>query len=198
MKSKLNIILLLFCFQILSCNKNLSITEIEDCNGSAVETNQLTDDFLMIESLPEWVIETGIINDKIIEDKFEIESRLNPFYLEEDFNGDGILDFAIGVKEIKTDKIGFVIIHGGTPKVYVIGAGNLIKNGLSDDMSYIDIWKINREKENFGTELDENGDITESAPVFIDHPSIKIIKSEVGGGIIFWNGGEYEYLHQTC
>jgi hypothetical protein len=124
----------------------LSITEIEDSNKTTIETNQLTDDFLMIESLPEWIIETGIINDKIIEDKYEIESRLNPFYLEEDFNGDGILDFAIGVKEIKTGKIGFVIIHGGTPKVYVIGAGNLIKNDLSDDILHQHLGNKSRER----------------------------------------------------
>ena len=162
-------------------------------------SNEMNDEkYVILESLPDWVNSTEVISDYKIKDKYSLNPRLNPFYLEEDFNGDGILDIALPIKEIISKKAGFAIIHGGKNEVFIVGAGKTIKNGLDDDPSYIDVWKLNREKENTGTDTDEQGDLTETAPVFINQPSINILKTEQGGGLIFWNGKEYEYLHQTC
>ena len=154
--------------------------------------------YVILESLPDWVNSAEIISDFKIKGKYLLDPRLNPFYLEEDFNGDGILDIALPIKEISSDKLGFAIIHGGKQEVFIVGAGKLIKNALGDDQSYIDVWKLNREKENIGTEVDDNGDLIETQPILLNNPSINILKTELGGGLIFWNGTEYEYLHQTC
>ncbi|MBI1288088.1 MAG: hypothetical protein GC178_11000 [Flavobacteriales bacterium] len=94
-------------------------------------------------------------------------------------------------------KVGFAIIHGKTNKIYIIGAGKEIKNGLSDDMFYIDIWKVNRNKTN-APGLNVNGEIDKNGPLVLDNPSLEVSKSEVGGGQIYWNGHEYVYFHQTC
>ena len=162
-------------------------------------SNEMNDEkYVILESLPDWVNSTEVISDYKIKNKYSLDPRLNPFYLEEDFNGDGILDIALPIKEIISKKVGFAIIHGGKNEVFIVGAGKTIKNGLDDDPSYIDVWKLNREKENTGTDTDEQGDLIETAPVFINQPSIHILKTELGGGLIFWNGKEYEYLHQTC
>lgn len=162
-------------------------------------SNEMNDEkYVILESLPDWVNSTEVISDYKIKDKYSLDPRLNPFYLEEDFNGDGILDIALPIKEIISKKVGFAIIHGGKNEVFIVGAGKTIKNGLDDDPSYIDVWKLNREKENTGTDTDEQGDLIETTPIFINQPSIKILKTELGGGLIFWNGKEYEYLHQTC
>ena len=162
-------------------------------------SNEMNDEkYVILESLPDWVNSTEVISDYKIKDKYSLDPRLNPFYLEEDFNGDGILDIALPIKEISSKKVGFAIIHGGKNEVFIVGAGKIIKNGLDDDPSYIDVWKLNREKEKTGTDTDEQGDLIETTPIFINQPSIKILKTELGGGLIFWNGKEYEYLHQTC
>jgi actin-related protein len=149
-------------------------------------------------NLPEWIFNSKIISKNTILEDYQIDSRLNPFYLEEDFNGDGNLDIALPIKHIKSGKVGFVIIHNKTNAINIIGAGKLVKNGLSDDLSYIDIWKINRKRKHLGTDIDENGELIETQPLLLDYPSIDIMKTETGGGLIFWNGEEYEYLHQTC
>lgn len=156
------------------------------------------DAYFIIESLPDWIVDSQLIVDNKIEHKYEVEARLNPFYLEEDFNGDHIMDLAVCIKEIKSGKLGFAIIHGKSFEVHIIGAGTKVEDSLSDDLTYIKIWKINREKEIIGTDVDENGDLTETPAVILDAPSINIIKPEVGGGVIYWNGSEYVYLHQSC
>jgi len=154
-------------------------------------------DFYIQERLPNWFLELDILKGKKFKKDYEIDNRLNPLYLEADFNGDDIIDIAIPIKQSKSQKVGFAIIHGQTNEVFIIGAGTPVKNGLSDDMSYIDIWKVNRLKSN-EPGLDENGDIDKNGPLILENPSMQLEKSEVGGGQIYWNGKGYVYFHQTC
>ena len=44
--------------------------------------------------------------------KYDLSFRMNPSYLEGDFNGDGKMDTAVLVKERSTGKIGIAIVHG--------------------------------------------------------------------------------------
>jgi len=153
--------------------------------------------FYIQERLPNWFLELEILKGKKFQNDYEIDNRLNPLYLEADFNGDDIIDIAIPIKQSKSQKVGFAIIHGQTNEVFIIGAGTEVKNGLSDDMSYIDIWKVNR-KANNEPGLDENGDIDKNGPLILENPSMQLEKSEVGGGQVYWNGKGYVYFHQTC
>ncbi len=154
-------------------------------------------EFYIQERLPEWFLKMKLLNGIKFQEEYEFDNRLNPLYLEADFNGDGNIDLAIPIRHKKMDKVGFAIIHGKTNEVFIIGAGTDVKNGLSDDMSYIDIWKVNRENNN-EPGLDENGDIDKNGSLILKNPSMKVEKSEVGGGQIYWNGTEYVYFHQTC
>lgn len=212
-KSFLTLTSLIWLSLLFSCNKSsekkvtepkplpkVSLEDIKMQDVAPTNNSEESNDekYVILESLPDWVNSTEVISDYKIKDKYSLDPRLNPFYLEEDFNGDGILDIALPIKEISSKKVGFAIIHGGKNEVFIVGAGKTIKNGLDDDPSYIDVWKLNREKENTGTDTDEQGDLIETTPIFINQPSIKILKTELGGGLIFWNGKEYEYLHQTC
>ena len=151
----------------------------------------------IIERLPNWLLEKEIIKELIISESYKLENRLNPLYLEEDFNGDLILDIAVPIFEISTGKKGFAIIHGKTFEIFIVGAGNLVQNGLSDNMDYIDIWTINREKINEPGIEEETGN-GEDGKLILENKSIKIAKSELGGGQIYWNGKNYAYFHQTC
>ncbi len=154
-------------------------------------------EFFIYERLPDWLLKSNVFNGLKLKNEFEFDNRLNPLYLEADYNGDGNLDIAIPIKEIKTDKVGFAIIHGVSNKIYIIGAGTEIKNGLSDDMSYIDIWKVNREKINEAG-LGGNTGTGKKGELIIKNSSLQIEKSEVGGGQIYWDGEQYIYIHQTC
>lgn len=154
-------------------------------------------DYYILERLPDRFFESELIDDLTISNEYKIENRLNPLYLEADFNGDGHLDIAFPIRQINSDKVGFAIIHGVTNDIHIIGAGTQIINGLSDNMSYIDIWKVNRDTTN-GPGLEENTGAGEKGELILENPSLLIEKSEVGGGLIYWNGKEYAYFHQTC
>jgi hypothetical protein len=129
--------------------------------------------------------------------KYLFDLRMNPMYLEADFNGDGFIDIAIPIKEESTDKKGFAIIHGNTNEIFILGAGKEMVNGLSDDQSYIDGWRINREKINPPGVEEETGTGPEGE-LLLENNSIEIFKTELGGGIIYWNRKTYAYFHQTC
>jgi hypothetical protein len=205
----LTLVLLISCNSKIENNKidekvviydTIKVTELMTYN-IYMENHDKTDfensDFYIQERLPEWFLKTTILNGIELENGYEFNNRMNPLYLEADFNGDGNIDIVIPIKQNKSHKVGFAIIHGQTNEIYIVGAGNKINNGLSDDMGYINIWKVNRQKTN-EPGLDENGDIDKDGPLILEYPSIQVEKSEVGGGQIYWNGNEYIYFHQTC
>ena len=205
---KIIILFLLTTAFLYSCVDKNSKKD-KDLEIQAISKNKTTDEISVInsdndidaslrEKLPKSLFDQNIISNGKINNNFEVDLRIRPFYLKEDFNGDKIADIALPIKDSKSGKVGFAIIHGKTKDIYIIGAGKMIKNAISDDMGYIDIWNIDREKEVVGTEEDENGDLIDTPTIFLKSPSIKIEKSELGGGLIFWNGDEYQYLHQTC
>lgn len=206
----MNMLFGIFLLSFFSCTSNhesAAFTEATDEHNrvhevlrdtvyveAAEETNNQS---YIQERLPWWFIEAEIANNLIISEKYRIDNRLNPLYLEEDFNGDGFYDLALPIIELSSDKVGFAIIHGQTKDVFIVGAGVLIEDGLSDDMDYIDIWRINREEKN-PPGLNEEGEIDPAGPLQTSNPTIEIEKSEVGGGLLYWNGKGYTYFHQTC
>lgn len=154
-------------------------------------------DYYIHERLPRWLWKMDFISDMTLKGKYKIENRMNPLYLEADFNGDGHLDLALPIRDIETGKKGFAIIHGGTEVISILGAGLKIKNALSEDLDYVDIWKINRLNIN-EPGLEENSGTGAKGELILQNPSLKIEKSELGGGLIYWDGQEYAYFHQTC
>ncbi len=157
----------------------------------------INSEYYIEERLPNWFSESKIMNKLVINKLYKVENRLNPLYLEEDFNGDGILDIAVPIFEINSDKKGFAIIHGKTFEIFIIGAGKILQNGLSDNMDYVDIWTINRKEINEPGAEEETGN-GEDGTLILKNKSINISKSELGGGQIYWNGTNYAYFHQSC
>lgn len=157
----------------------------------------INSEYYIEERLPNWFSESKIMNKLVINKLYKIENRLNPLYLEEDFNGDGILDLAIPIFEINSNKKGFAIIHGKTFEIFIIGAGKVVQNGFEDNMDYVDIWTINREEINEPGAEEETGN-GDDGTLILKNKSIDISKSESGGGLIYWNFTNYAYFHQGC
>lgn len=166
-----------------------------------IESNNVNEkegsEYYILERIPDWLVASDVMKGLKIKDQFVFDNRMNPLYLEADFNGDGDLDIAIPIKNIDSQKVGFAIIHGKTNEIHIIAAGKKVKNALSDDMNYIDIWKINRNEINEAG-LEENTGTGTKGELILKNPSLQIEKSELGGGLIYWDGMEYAYFHQTC
>src|ERR1039458_3175657 len=74
---------------------------------------------------------------------YDLSDRINPFYLRGDFDGDGIADYAVLIKQTKTGKKGFAVWLSSTRKVIILGAGEPVQCGAtrSDDLDF-DQWRI--------------------------------------------------------
>ncbi|PIV96325.1 MAG: hypothetical protein COZ16_05945 [Flavobacteriaceae bacterium CG_4_10_14_3_um_filter_31_253] len=111
-----------------------------------------------------------------------------------DFNGDGFLDKVIYKKEIETS--GIIIIHGKTNERVKIGFGKQFAH--MTEFNWVDYWGLVEDKETSETTFTEDGDVLDSKTVKLKNPSIALGKDEVGGGLITYRNGKYEWIHQTC
>lgn len=150
------------------------------------------ENFDLRQSLPDWLIfSTGQIK---CDKSLIVTGRLNPFYLESDFNGDSVLDIALCVQEKNTKKNGILIIHGKTLETFIIGAGNKFAH-VGDDFKFLEIWKVYRERIVGLTTFSEDGDILGTEDIKIDNDAITVSKSESPSNIIAWQSNKYVWLH---
>lgn len=120
---------------------------------------------------------------------YTLTDRLNPFYLQADFNGDGRMDTAVLVQEKATGKQGILIAHIGANEHYVLGAGNAIGNG-GDDFSWLGAWQVYPQ-----------GEVAQSPHVDAAPPTLRgdallVFALEASSGIIYWTGTEYDWYQQ--
>ena len=132
-----------------------------------------------------------------VSDSLKLEPDKN---LTGDFNGDNKIDFASIVKNRHNQKIGVLIIHNSeNQESFVFGAGKEVDN--MTDLKWIEIFKTIPKGEIVAPELvdEETGDLLgpdESQNFKLIGNGIYMSVTEThGGGIIFWNGKEYQWYH---
>ena len=120
--------------------------------------------------------------------KYDFSFRMNPSYLEGDFNGDGKIDVAVLVKERSTGKLGIAIVHGTTGKVTILGAGIGIGNG-GDDFEWMDSWQV----------YSKTSVVHAAGETSVPHlrgDALRVEKSEAASALIYWNGKKYVWSQQ--
>jgi len=117
-----------------------------------------------------------------------------------DFNGDDKMDFASIVKNKNNEKIGVLIIHNSiNQESFVFGAGKEVD--LMTNLNWIEVFKTLPKGEIISPTLvdEETGDIIGQD----ENQNFKLIGNGIymsveeshGGGIIFWDGKEYNWYH---
>ncbi len=149
------------------------------------------------QTLPSWFKKAFI--EKGLDKKYMINKRLKPPFLEADFNADKEQDIAVFVTDKHHKKKGILVIHGKTNEYYVFGAGKKLDD--SDDFNWIDKWSVYKQKTAQETQFDkESGDIIGGKEIKLSHHAILIEAYDdggfVAGGIIYWNGKKYIWIHQ--
>ena len=71
-------------------------------------------------------------------------SLQSPPYLSGDFDGDGVSDAAVLIEHRATGKVGIAVVHGGTHRVTILGAGGAAAG--PQDLSWIDGWDVFRKE----------------------------------------------------
>ena len=143
-------------------------------------------DEVVLWNTPGWV--TKKFENSEFSKKYKLSSKINPFYLRGDFNGDGVQDIAILIEEINTNKIGIGVFHANSSHKYIIGAGRKVGNG-GDNFRWMDMWSV------FKKQPIQLG-LGEGKPPKINSEALYVGKSEAASAIIYWNGKDYVWYQQ--
>lgn len=116
-----------------------------------------------------------------------------------DFNGDLKPDIATLVKNKHSAKVGVLIVNHSNREMFVFGAGKEV-DGMTD-LKWIEIFKTIPKGTIVAPELidEKTGDLLgpdESQNFKLLGEGIYMSVTEThGGGIIFWNGKDYQWYH---
>jgi hypothetical protein len=119
--------------------------------------------------------------------KYNLSFRVNPFYLNGDFNGDVKIDVAVLVKQRSTGKLGIAVIRGGTDTVTILGAGVRVGNG-GDHFDWMDSWEVYSK--------DRVARDGEAGSPRVRGDALLVSKNEAASALIYWNGKRYVWLQR--
>lgn len=134
-----------------------------------------------LQNLPSWA--GAILGEQRFASTYALSTRINPYFLQGDFNGDGRLDVAVLVEQKRTMQQGIAILHAGSMTPIVVGAGREIGNGGAN-FDWMDAWSIEAR--------DTRG---KSAPT-LRGDALLVQKLESAGGLIYWDGRTYQWRQQ--
>jgi hypothetical protein len=153
---------------------------------SDLESSQAHEETAQFHDIPAPI--QRVITNGSLAKEYEVSSRVSPFYLRGDFNGDAEIDVAVLVKQRSTGKLGIAIIHAMSNKVSILGAGVSIGNG-GDNFEWMDSWKI------YPKDRVPRGAGETSVPD-LHGDALLVGKSEAASALIYWNGQRYVWLQQ--
>jgi len=135
------------------------------------------------QNLPSWA--APIFGEQQFASTYALSTRINPYFLQGDFNGDGRLDVAVLIEHKRTAQQGIAILHAGSTNPIVVGAGREIGNGGAD-FSWLDAWSVQVR------EPDARG---KNAPA-LRGDALLVQKLESASGLIYWDGMAYRWRQQ--
>ncbi|RJE72988.1 hypothetical protein [Reichenbachiella sp. MSK19-1] len=127
---------------------------------------------------------------------FEVSDQLKPQTIAADFDGDGTTDIAVFVNNKKRNKVGIMILlNNELEQYFVAGAGNSFGAG-GDDFSWAGIWLKYEKPEAYETTFKLSGDIEGEKTIQLINSAISIREIEGSGGLIYFNGTKFVWIHQ--
>jgi hypothetical protein len=138
-------------------------------SGPKLRAQETSPEWLARMSLPPWV--DSIIGPLLLQGRYSLGLRLNPFFQLGDFDNDSRPDAAVFARDGTTGKQGILMLRRVQPTPVVIGMGHPFGNG-GDDFTWLDIWRV---------EPASKGD------------QLVVEKSESASGAITWDGRRYQW-----
>lgn len=149
------------------------------------------------QQLPDWF--TTAFKTHGLNTKYSIAPFLKPAFLTADFNGDKVNDIVVLITEIKTKKKGVLLMHGKTNQCFVFGAGTNFGNGGAD-FNWLKQWNLYKEKVAYEMLFDKDGGMSGSKKIKLVRVGLLVTDLIDGqpysGGIIYWTGSKYTWIHQ--
>jgi hypothetical protein len=127
--------------------------------------------------------------------EFNLVSYVKPQFHQADFSGDKIDDLAILVERKTDKKKGILFLFAESSQSFVIGAGTKLTNG-GDNFEWMDTWSVFKEPVTHETTFKEDGDVEGSKEIRLYRPAIEVREEEGSGGLIYFNGKKFIWIHQ--
>lgn len=187
------------CGEANSEQKNAEISESTTANNTEKEKVK-KDDTLSLEVQNDSIDEENSYNpEEYRQESLNMSFTKATLYnltdtINADFNGDGVMDKAIYIKNNETS--GIIISHGKINEKVRIGFGEPFAH--MKEFDWVDYWGLVEDKKTSETTFHESGDVMESKDVMLQNPSIALGADELGGGLITFMNGKYVWIHQTC
>jgi len=134
-------------------------------------------------NLPGWVCEATYSAG--LQRTYTPYTKMNPFFISGDFDGDGSTDIAVWVQHNKTHKRGVLILTKDGNNTFIAGAGRNVEE-RGDDYGGLDAWSMLRKGEVLDSRY-EDGKVT------LKGDAIILEKSESAGFAIYWNGQAFKF-----
>jgi hypothetical protein len=138
------------------------------------------------QNLPSWA--APIVAETRFGSTYALSTRINPYFLQGDFNGDGRLDLTVLIEHKKTAQQGIAVLHAGTPTAIVLGAGREIGNGGAD-FAWLDAWSVYARRPIAAEVRGKN------APA-LKGDALLVQKLESASGLLYWDGATYRWHQQ--
>lgn len=138
-------------------------------------------DSTFLAKTPDWA--RGTIQTNELFTTYQIKTDINPFYLEEDLDGDDKVDLVLWVRNRSVNMEGVAVIHHGDNSVYIIGAGKDM--GMGSTISWSNAWFIYRDEwvYNFNDRKKK---------FMLPNPGIEIRKDNKTSVIFYWDKRLYK------
>lgn len=138
-------------------------------------------DSLILSNTPEWV--RSVLFESSLMQNYVLDESRNPFYLEADFNGDGLVDIAFFVKSKMEGREGILIVNRGKNIGFVLGAGKDI--GMGSNISWCDTWYVYRDKFIYNFK-------DKKKKYIIYNPGLELVKTENTSLVVYWDKKRYK------
>ena len=134
-------------------------------------------------NLPDWCRSAVERSEKQM--RVTLSNRLNPYYLQGDFDGDAKLDLAVLVSAAANRKSGILVVFRDRPETVLVGAGVPLGAG-GDDFSWMDAWSVRPRGPIEGA----------GAPPRLRGDALLVEKSESASALVYWDGKAFRWYQQ--
>lgn len=141
--------------------------------------------------LPAWAQERL----KKFEKNYNRVNYIGPSFLQADFSGDKKADLAILIERKADQKKGILILFAQSDQSFIVGSGNEF-DAAGDNLEWASVWEVFTEKETYETTFTEEGDVAGGREIKLDRPAISLWQEEGSGGLIYFNGRKFVWIHQ--
>jgi hypothetical protein len=141
-----------------------------------------------IQDLPMWAMH--VLRGPQFNKDYLLSTRLNPFLVQGDFNGDGAIDIAVLITRRGDGRRGIAILHAGARQPIILGAGHAVGNG-GDDFAWMGAWSVYPKGPVHQSVIEHQG-----PPPQLRGDALVVEKLESASGIIYWDGTAYRWYQQ--